>query len=64
MPLSHKRHMLGILSHKLFSNTVVKDHKSNEYLYYFQLSKHTLKVMSKDMYTRVMLYVILKSYHF
>lgn len=64
MSLSHKRYMLGILSHKLFSSTVVKDHKSSEDLYYFQLSKHTLKVISKDMYTIVMLYVILKSYHF
>lgn len=64
MPLSHKRHMLGIFSHKLFSNTVVKDHKSSEDLYYFQLSKHTLKAITKDIYTRVVLYVVLKPYHF
>lgn len=56
--------MLGVLSHKLFSNTVFKDHKSGEDWYYFHLNKYALEVMSKVTYTTVTLSVVLKLYHF
>ena len=45
--------------HKLFSNTVVKDHKSGKNGYYFHLNKYVLEVISKDMYNRATLCVVL-----